>query len=218
MSLILRDKWPLYIVTEERSGYLNCQQIRLDNLVLVTSSFAFARLVSEHLDRSCDSKTRLAHDVVRVTHHNRFLPVSQQSSEFMARLDQHWTRPPSVVEAHCQLGGDFSVSWVLRSVTVLAEPAAPCARHNNNASRGSLVTLSKLHEVATNSSHKQLRLNVFNKHWPAANSADARAALQSAKLAWIGPLYFARALRGLLPAECLEHIVELATSYQQLVR
>lgn len=220
MSPTVRDKWPLYIVTHD---LISTQQMQLDKLVLVTSSFAFASLVRGCLDPG--RSWRRTFDVVRVTHYNQFLPVGQQSSEFMAVLDQHWNRPPAVLaEAYCQLCVEIhrpdrhkEPKWIVNGVTALAKLAAPCAKHTNNASQGSMVDPThcsmlhmELHGMDTGSSHYQLGLNAFNKHWPAANSAVARAALHSAKLAWIGPLYFARALRDRLPYEILEHIVDFA--------
>lgn len=75
MESVVRDKWPLYVVTQHFCSRL---PIQLDKLVFVTSSFAFARLACCCLGRSCHSWF----DVLRVTHHSRCLPVGQQSSDF----------------------------------------------------------------------------------------------------------------------------------------
>ncbi len=202
MMSVVRDKWPLYVVTQDFSSRL---PIQLDKLVLVTSSFAFARLACCCLGRSCHSWF----DVLRVTHYSRCLPVGQQSSEIVARLDQHWSKPPGVLaEAYCQLCVESyrsdphaEVTWLLNGVNVFTEPTIECGERPLDTSPG----------------YEQLGLNTLNKHWPEARSAAARAALHSAKVAWTGPLYFARALRDHLPPDILDRVVELATSYQQLV-
>ena len=204
MESVVRDKWPLYVVTQHFCSRL---PIQLDKLVFVTSSFAFARLACCCLGRSCHSWF----DVLRVTHHSRCLPVGQQSSDFVARLDQLWSKPPAVLaEAYCQLCVKFyrsdphkQVTWLLNGVTVSTGPHLGCGERPLDASTGR--------------SYEQLGLNTLNKRWPEAKSAAARTALHSAKVAWTGPLYFARALRDQLPPEVLDHVVEIATSYQQLV-
>lgn len=135
--------------------------------------------------------------------------MGQQSSEFVARLDQHWSKPPGVLaEAYCQLCVEpyrsdprAEVTWLLNGVNVFNEPAVECEERPSD----------------TSPEYEQLGLNTLNKHWPEAKSAAARAALHSAKVAWTGPLYFARALRDHLPPDILDRVVELATSYQQLV-
>ena len=146
-----------------------------------------------------------------MTHYSRCLPVGQQSSEFVARLDQHWRKPPAVhAEAYCQLCVESyrsdpheEVTWLLNGVNLLTGPTIGCGERPLDAS--------------PDCSLEQLGLNTLNKHWPKARSAAARAALHSAKFAWTGPLYFARALRDRLPPEILDRVVEFATSYQQLV-
>lgn len=95
------------------------------------------------------------------------------------------------------------VTWLLNGVTVSTGPHLGCGERPLDAS--------------TERSYEQLGLNTLNKRWPEAKSAAARTALHSAKVAWTGPLYFARALRDQLPPEVLDHVVEIATSYQQLV-
>ena len=203
MTPLVRDKWPLYIVTQDFSSRLPIQR---DKIVLVTSSFAFARLVCCCLGRSC----RSWFDILRVTHYDRCLPVGQQSSEFVSRLDSQWCTPPSVLtEANCELcvksyrsDPHEEVTWMVRGLNVCVELAGPCPAHQS--------------DPPADFAHEQLRLNVLNEQWPGARSAAARAALQSAKVAWTGPLYFAKAMKDQLPPEILDHIVVFATSFQQL--
>ncbi len=123
------------MVTQDFSSRL---PIQLDKLVLVTSSFAFARLACCCLGRSCHSWF----DVLRVTHYSRCLPVGQQSSEFVARLDQHWSKPPGVLaEAYCQLCVESyrsdphaEVTWLLNGVNVFNEPTIECGERLSDTS------------------------------------------------------------------------------------
>lgn len=203
MTSVVRNKWPLYVITQNFSSRLPTQ---LEKLVLVTSSFAFARLACCCLGRSFQSWF----DILRVTHCSRCFPVGQQSSDFVARLDQHWSKPPGVLaEAYCQLcvksycsDSHEEVKWLLNGVNVFTGPTI---------GRGERPV-----DAFPVNSYEQLGLNTLNKHWPGARSAAARAALRSAKLAWTGPLFFARALRDQLPPEIMDRVVEFATSYQQL--
>ena len=188
----VRNSWPLYLVTESETERV---PLELNRIVLASASFAFARLFCHHLELSLGKKM----GVIRVTYYNRSLPVGSQSSAFVTKLDSRWCRPPCVTEkAYCVLciktHGQHNTC--LEGLSVSPDLGTVCQAHQLN--------------WAPQLKHERLQLNAVSKQWYEGNTAKACAALRSAKLAWTGPLYFARAVSNMLPVDIVNYIVAIS--------
>ena len=185
------SEWPLYVVASSSTPPF---PIPRQDLVLVSWSTEFARLVCNCLAKTCDHRR---FTLVRVPpgSHRKPAPVNAKRKNSSAACDQldHQTSAPSSVlmKMHCHTSDKHGRRGLIDDITVCSDPSA------------------------TNCSHKdaKLDLNTLTSVWAA--SSAARDALYSAKLTWLGPLYFARALRGRLPDEILDDIVLTATSQQE---
>lgn len=196
-----RHAWPLYVVLRDRRSRL---RLHLDSIMLISASFSFAREVCFQFNRIAGRYTL---NILRVTHVTRNIPVSCQSSTFVHTLDRHWSRPPSLTSAaYCQLCMELRRNeagpehWVQGFYPSLESTICQQQRH-----QGSPVC-----------SHQHLLLNTITETWQPRSSA--KAALHSAKLAWIGPWYFKKVMRQRLPVEILETIAEIAVCHQEICR
>ena len=98
MSIRPKSSWPLYFVIDAPGQYR--LPFDREELVLVNASFAFPNSFLQQVYREL-SRVLV---IMRVVYHSRCLPVTRQSSEFMARLDKAWCKPPCVPTApYCQL-------------------------------------------------------------------------------------------------------------------
>ena len=194
MSLRLKDSCPLYLVINV-PGEVALPFSR-KWLVLVTASFAFARCFRQQMIEQLNQHMY----IIRVVYHNRSIPVTLQSSSFTARLDKAWCRPPSVFAApYCQLCLKESK---LVGVSVTSHTNYSCPMHAS--------------EWAPQFTHERFRLNSLYNHWYQHGSTGALDALRSAKLAWIGPIYFARSMRAVLPSDVLDKIISAAAYEPEL--
>ncbi len=197
MAQLVRTGWPLYLVTHTEVPRLPC---RLVHVVLISASFAFARSFCSHLEANLGRPFGM----IRVTYYNRCMPVRSQSSAFVEKLDQRWCRPPSLTEAaYCVLcikpdtsKCDAWTPMTLEGVTASRDPGTYCQAHQLKWS--------------PQFKHERAQLNVLSSEWGRGDTA-AVATLRSTKLAWVGPQFFARAMRGMFPAEVLDCIVLNAT-------
>lgn len=164
-------------------------------LAFVTASFAFARLLTEKL-----RNLSIPLQIVRVVYYNRYSLATSESSDHMARLDCAWKSPPFVLsESFCQLclkswgirGGPFG-KMVLQGVSVSSEHGSRCISH--------------MSDWAPQFLHDRLKLNTLHQHWDSVNTPGVHGALCSAKMAWIGLLYFSRSMQNVLPFEVINMI------------
>ena len=184
--------WPLYLVVSSSTHGEFGLSVPRDKMAFVTGSFAFARLLAERL-RSHLSEPLY---ILRVVYYNRFNSIMLQANKCVARLDRAWawSSPPSVFSAsYCQLCLKSSLTSCALEVTVSPDPGSACPVHRL--------------EWAPQYFHERLKLNTLYHHWEKFNTAGVLAALRSAKTAWIGPLYFARTMRKVLPLEVMDIIV-----------
>ena len=193
MSHPVKDAYPLYVIRDclEHNSY-----IRSEDVVLITASFTFARIFK---DRFGSRVGRELH-ITRVVYTNRLLPVTRQSSHFVARLDSSWCRPPSMLAlSFCQLCF-LPDRWV--GVSISNKEGSPCPLHPTH--------------WAPQFNHERVRLNSFNPCWHESKTQGALQALRSAKLELIGPLYFARSMSAALPVEVLNLILAQAAYQSEL--
>ena len=54
--------------------------------------------------------------------------------------------------------------------------------------------------------HYRLKLNTLHQHWDRADTPGMHEALRSAKIAWVGLLYFSRSMQNVLPFELIDMI------------
>ncbi len=196
MAHLIRNKWPLYLVTESDID-ICLPPLALSRIVLISASFAFARLFCGHLEVSLGK----SFDILRVTYYNRVLPVRAQSSAFVAQLDRLWCKPPSVIEvSYCLLCVKYGKT--VEGLTVVTEHGKSCQAHQR--------VWSPQYQ------HEQIQLNELTMLWNREFSAGPSAALRCAKVAWTGPLYFLRAMKSSLPADILDYIVTYTTYCEQL--
>ena len=166
-------------------------------LAFVTASFAFARLLTEKL-----RNLSIPLQIVRVVYYNRCSLATSESSDHIARLDSAWKSPPSVLsESYCLLClrpertlGLIILhdKMVLHGVSVSSEHGSRCISH--------------MSDWAPQFLHDRLKLNTLHQHWDLANTPGVHGALCSAKMAWIGLLYFSRSMQNVLPAEVINMI------------
>ncbi|KAL3137965.1 hypothetical protein ABBQ38_005210 [Trebouxia sp. C0009 RCD-2024] len=195
-----RDAWPMYVVLHDLHPRL---PVRVENILLISTSFSFAREVCLQYKRI--GRHRFNLEILRVTHVTRSTPVAWQSSMFVRTLDRDWSRPPPLMStAYCQLCMEVCltdqgpVRWIHG-----VHPNLDGTLCQQQSQLGSLV-----------GSHQPVLLNTILETWPP--QPLAKDALQSAKLAWIGLLYFAKAMRQRVPVPILDSIVEAAMSHQQI--
>lgn len=197
--------WPLYLVvgqpTDSRCHSifpsLGILGVPRQKVAVVTASFAFANL----LMRKLESHSSIPLEILRIVFYNRCSPVKLQSSGHLASLDSAWPTPPSVLsDSYCQLcvqivpvDGLRNGLRILVGVSVSPDIGSQCLRHRS--------------DWAPQYLHERLRLNTLHQHWEEVNTPGLPEALRSAKLAWIGPLYFARSMQNVLPSEVLRMIV-----------
>ena len=74
----------------------------------------------------------------------------------------------------------------------------------------------KASEWAPQFIHEDIRMNLLYIHWCKSGTADARDALRSAKLAWIGPICVARPIRAKLLRGVLDKVVSAAAFQPKL--
>ena len=201
MTGSLRNRWPLYLVTDQVTDFDEVASLptKVDNVVLVSASFTFARSFCRHLE----NKRHRAFGILRVTNYNRALPVKRQSGTFVQHLDKRWGEPPSVTAAAycvlCVQANTRSLEGVNSGVF-----GSPCQAHG-------------LH-WSPQFTHKQLPLNALSSLRLERCTATVCDALRETKEAWLGLLYFARVMRKSFPDEVLDIIVCNATSCEELVR
>ena len=80
----------------------------------------------------------------------------------------------------------------LHRVSVCPELGSRCIRH--------------MSDWAPQFLHDRLKLNTLHQHWDRANTPGVHGALHSAKMAWIGLLYFSRSMQNVLPFEVINMI------------
>lgn len=197
MAQLVREGWPLYLVTHTEVRRL---PFRLVDVVLISASLAFARSFCSHLEVNLGRPL----GILRVTYYNRCMPVRSQSSAFVEQLDKRWCRPPSVIEAaYCVL--------CIKPDTSKCNVSTPMTLEGVNASHD-LGTFCQAHQLkwSPQSKHERAQLNVLSSEWGTGDIAAA-ATLRSTKVAWVGPQYFARAMSGRFPAEVLDRIILNAT-------
>ena len=185
--------WPLYLVVGNPTDSPCFLPVPTRDVVSVTASFAFARLLTDKLRRH----TSTSLEILRVVYHNGCCAVTSQSSSDMTLLDTAWKRPPSVLtESYCLLcvksWPDIAVQ-ALEGVSVSSEAGSRCPRHNS--------------EWAPQYLHERLKLNTLHRHWDKIETSGVHRALRSAKLAWIGLVYFSRSMQNVLPSEVINKII-----------
>ena len=188
--------WPLYLVVGNPTDSPRFFPVPAQSVALVTASFAFARLATDKLR----SHTSTPLEILRVVYYNGCSPVTSQSSSSVTRLDNAWQSPPSVLsESYCQFcvklwpALAFKAGAGVVGVSVSPEAGAPCHRHRL--------------EWAPQYLHERLKLNTLHQQWAEFKASGMRGALRSAKLAWIGPVYFSRSMQNELPPEVINMIV-----------
>ena len=140
--------------------------------------------------------------IVRVVYQNRCLPVTRQSSDFVASLDKAWCRPPSVfVAPYCQL---CLKNRKLNGASVTPNNDGSCPLHSSSEWAHIQFT------------HESLKLNCISSCWCKYGAPGAVDALQSTKMACVGLAYFARSMRKVLPKEILEKIISAAAYKPEL--
>lgn len=75
----------------------------------------------------------------------------------------------------------------------VSETGSLCLRHGSN--------------YATHVLHEKIQQNTLHQHWYKLNSPGVREALRSAKMSWIGLLYFIRSMLDVLPFEVVDVIM-----------
>lgn len=196
--------WPQYLVVGQPTDS-QCQSllpilgilgVPRQKVAFVTASFAFANLLMRKLESHCSTPL----EILRIVYYNRCSPVKLQSSGYLASLDSAWQTPPSVLsDSYCQLcvkilpDQGLQNGALLVGVSVSPDIGSQCLRHRS--------------DWAPQYLHERLRLNTLNQHWDEVNTPGVPEASRSAKLAWIGPLYFSRSMQNVLPSEVRNMIV-----------
>ena len=195
-QLPLRNKWPVNLLVVDDFHSL---PIRWTSVILISSDFAFARSFRSCLERA----SGITCGIVRVTYYNRCFGVKSQPTSVVDHLDRLWDRPPSVLHKTfcitCIRGTQTAGTdpKLLTGLTVSPTPGTSCQGHQ--------LTWSPQHL------HERLQLNTLNVDSATARSPAAIAAFRATKLIWLGPTYFARAMKARLPVEVVNRILNCNT-------
>ena len=199
---VTRHGWPVYVVLR---GSPSCLPVPFRRIMLLSASFSFAREVCFHFNRVAGKPIL---EVLRVTHVTRAVPVACQSSAFVRHtLDRHWARPPPVTSASsCQLC--LEVRFTTAGPEHWVQGLHPLPKSRTRQQQGQ--------HGNPECSHQYVDLNTITKSWGLKSPAEE--ALRCAKRAWIGPLYFAKAMSQHPPVELRDTIAEAAVFHQEICK
>lgn len=189
--------WPLYLIVDPLTDVFPSEgwflSMPRNNLALVTASFAFARLVTEKLSKHLSTPPQ----ILRVSY-RRYCTVTPESRfllpDLMATESSAWQ---VLSESYCEMclvmwPGQYThgIEHILRLTGVaVSETGSLCLRHGSDCAV-----------------HETIQQNTLHQHWDKLNSPGMREALRSAKMSWIGLLYFSRSMLDVLPFEVIDTI------------
>ena len=182
-----RHDFPVYVVC---TGGSEKMPFTLEDLYLITASLAFARCVTRYMQEQCVA-------IIRISQYNGCLHVNANSMDIARNLDrlrghQH---QPVVEAAYCKLcikAGGTSTRAYKEVVGVNSTHEAPCQAHH--------------HKWYPQYTHETVKLNTLSIFRAQQYRIKEMAEVCSAKLEWLGQLYFKRHFRHQLPGEVLQLI------------
>lgn len=197
---------PLYLIVDPLTGFPSegwFLRMPRKNLALVTASYAFACLVTEKLSKHLSTPPQ----ILRVNG-SRYYTVTPESRMLLPDLVAKEGSPWQVLsESYCEMclkvrpdhythGSEQSLTGV-----GVSETGSLCLRHGS--------------DYATEFLHEKIQQSTLHQHWYKLNSPGVREALRSAKMSWIGLLYFIRSMLDVLPSEVVDMIMsDVQRQYQ----
>ena len=181
-------QWPVYAICTGGSQGL---PLLLEDLLVITADFEFARCICRHVSGSAN--------IIRITNYNRWLHVDASAITAVRDLNKLWPyTPKSVLE-------DVSCKLCIRS------------QGNTSWTRGDVVGISSAWQEPCHAhrstwrpqfSHEVVRLNSVSAFRSHSTWSTDQSTIAAAKLDWVGQLYFARAFRNSLPNAVIELITD----------